>query len=280
MLIAVVPNQVKNENNTLAKTVAERLAALGADVRVVCCEVSLPTMAQLTEALTGCDMAVAIGGDGTIVHVAKAAAQAKCPVLGINAGRVGFLAGLEADELDALPSLLSGEYTIDQRALLEVTIHTDKGAVTRYAMNEAVIARGGLSRLVDVTVQADGGEVLSCRGDGVIIATPTGSTAYSLSAGGPVVDPSVDCVLLTPVCPHSLESRPRIWPSHVVLTAAATAADGSPAYVTVDGEENIPLSKEDTVTIHRADKTVRLLQLRRDSFYERLRRKLTDRVSR
>ena len=119
--------------------------------------------------------------------------------------------------------------------------------------------------------------MLSCRGDGVIIATPTGSTAYSLSAGGPVVDPAVDCVLLTPVCPHSLDSRPRIWSATVTLTATAVAADGSPAYVTVDGEENIPLPPHHTVTIHRADKTVRLLQLRRDTFYERLRRKLTDR---
>lgn len=277
MLIAVVPNQVKNENNALAQTVAHRLAQFGADVRVVCSDGTLPPLPQLTEALKGCDSAIAIGGDGTIVHVAKAAATIGCPVLGINAGHVGFLAGLEANELDDLSALLKGEYTVDERALLEVTVHKDGGAITRYAMNEAVISRGGLSRLVDVTVSANGGEVLSCRGDGVIIATPTGSTAYSLSAGGPVVDPSVDCILLTPVCPHSLDSRPRIWPSHVTLTAAATAADGTAAYVTVDGEENIPLSKEDIVTIRRADKTVRLLQLRQDSFYERLRRKLTDR---
>ena len=277
MLIAVIPNQVKTKNNALARTVSQRLAGLGANVRVVCSDASLPTMAQLTEALAGCDMAIAIGGDGTIVHVAKAAAEVGCPVLGINAGHLGFLAGLEADELDALPALLKGDYTIDERALLEVTIHTENGDVTRYALNEAVISRGGLSRLVDVTVTANGGEVLSCRGDGVIIATPTGSTAYSLSAGGPVVDPSVDCVLLTPVCPHSLDSRPRVWPGGVVLTATAVVADGAPAYVTVDGEESISLTSTDTVTICQAEKTVRLLQLRRDTFYERLRRKLSDR---
>ncbi len=277
MLIAVVPNQSKTEYDTLVRTVAQRLAQLGANVRVVCSEATLPTMPQLTEALTGCDMALAIGGDGTIVHVAKAAAVAGCPVMGVNAGHLGFLAGMEADELDSLSALLSGDYTVDERALLAVTVPTEQGDVTRYAMNEAVISRGGLSRLVDVAVHADGGEVLSCRGDGVIIATPTGSTAYSLSAGGPVVDPSVDCILLTPVCPHSLDSRPRIWPSNVVLTAEATAADGSAAYVTVDGEENIPLAPTSTVTIRRAEHSVRLLRLRRDTFYERLRRKLSDR---
>ena len=277
MLIAVVPNQSKTENDALVRAVAQRLAQLGANVRVVCAEGSLPAMPQLTAALDGCDMAVAVGGDGTIVHVAKAAAAVGCPILGINGGHVGFLAGLEADELDALPALLDGTYTVDERSLLEVTVHTEREDITRYAMNEAVIARGGLSRLVDVTVRADGGEVLSCRGDGVIIAAPTGSTAYSLSAGGPVVDPSVDCVLLTPVCPHSLDSRPRIWPAGVTLTAEAAAADGAPAYVTVDGEESIPLTAADTLTIRRAEPSVRLLQLRRDSFYERLRRKLTDR---
>ena len=277
MLIAIVPNQVKSENDALTRTVSQKLAQLGANVRVVCSDGNLPAMAQLTAALDGCDMAVAIGGDGTIVHVAKAAAAVGCPVLGINAGHVGFLAGLEADELSALPALLSGEYTVDERALLEVTVHTDSGDTTRFAMNEAVMSRGGLSRLVDVTVRADDGEVLSCRGDGVISATPTGSTAYSLSAGGPVVDPSVDCVLLTPVCPHSLDSRPRIWPADVTLTAEAVAADGAPAYVTVDGEESLLLKPADTVIIRRAARSVRLVQLRRDTFYERLRRKLSDR---
>ena len=118
MLIAVVPNQSKSDNDALVRTVSQRLAQLGANVRIVCAENNLPTTAQLAEALTGCDMAIAVGGDGTIVHVAKAAAAVDCPVLGINGGHLGFLAGLEADELDALPSLLSGEYTVDQRTLL------------------------------------------------------------------------------------------------------------------------------------------------------------------
>lgn len=277
MKITLIPNKNKSETALLAQAVAERLTAVGAQVCIPDYAAPLPDAAGLCAALADTDIAIAIGGDGTIVHVAKAAAAAGCPVLGINAGHLGFLAGLEADELDALPALLSGDYTTDERALLEVTVHTDGEEVTCYALNEAVISRGGLSRLVDVMVTADGGEVLSCRGDGVIIATPTGSTAYSLSAGGPVVDPSVDCFILTPVCPHSLDSRPRIWPSNVTLTATAVAADGEPAYVTVDGEENLPLAAGDAVTVRRAEKAVRLLRLRRDSFYERLRRKLSDR---
>ena len=277
MRITLIPNKNKSETVSLAQAVADRLKAVGAQISVPDYATPLPDAAGLCAALADTDIAIAIGGDGTIVHVAKAAAAAGCPVFGINAGHVGFLAGLEADELDALPALLGGDYTVDERALLEVTVHTQGEATTRYAMNEAVVSRGGLSRLVDVTVTADGAEVLSCRGDGVIIATPTGSTAYSLSAGGPVVDPSVDCILLTPVCPHSLDSRPRIWPAGVTLTAQAVAADGEPAYVTVDGEESIPLASHDTVIVRRADTAVRLLQLRRDTFYERLRCKLSDR---
>ena len=277
MKITLIPNKNKSETAALAQAVSDRLTAAGAQVCIPDYAAPLPDTAGLCAALADTDVAIAIGGDGTIVHVAKAAAQAGCPVLGINAGHLGFLAGLEADELDALPALLSGDYTVDERALMEASLRVEGEEVTRYVMNEVVISRGGLSRLVDAVVHADGGEVLSCRGDGVIIATPTGSTAYSLSAGGPVVDPAVDCVLLTPVCPHSLDSRPRIWPAGVTLTATAVAADGEPAYVTVDGEESIPLLSGDTVMIRRADKTIRLLQLRHDSFYERLSRKLTDR---
>lgn len=277
MIITVIPNNAKAEATALAGAVGRRLASAGAQVRIATGDAAVPSAASLGRVLEDTDIAIAVGGDGTIVHVAKAAAAADCPVLGINAGRMGFLAGAEPEDLDALTALLSGDYAVDARALLQVTVHTQDEAVSRYALNEVVVSRGRLSRLVDVTVRADGGEVLSCRGDGVIIATPTGSTAYSLSAGGPVVDPGVDCLLLTPVCPHSLDSRPRVWPGGVTLTATAVAASGEPAYITVDGEESIPLTATDTVTVGRAAMVVRLIRLNNDTFYERLRRKLTDR---
>ena len=274
MKIAVVPNQLKKENDALVRTIAERLAGAGANVRVVCAEHSLPTTAQLIEALTGCDMAVAIGGDGTIMHVAKAAASI-CPVLGVNAGRLGFLAGMEPNELDALPALLTGDYTVEERALLEITVEDE--SQTLLAMNEAVLARGGLSRLLDIQVTAGDNQVLSCRGDGIIVATATGSTAYSLSAGGPVVDPAVDCLLLTPVCPHSLDSRSRVLPTHVTLCLQATAADGGEVYLTVDGEQNIPLPPSRRVSVRRSDATAKLIRLTDTTFYDGLRHKLSDR---
>ena len=276
MIITIVPNRLRPDTHRLAADVATRLTAAGATVRVAE-DAALPSLSDLTAALAGSDVAVAIGGDGTIMHVAKAAAAARCPVLGVNGGHLGFLAGIEPDELEALDGLLNGNYTVDERALLAVTVHTAAGESTLLAMNEAVVARGSLSRLVDVTVTAAAHTVMTCRGDGVIIATPTGSTAYSLSAGGPVVDPAVACTLLTPVCPHSLDSRARVLPAHIPLTVQAVAADGEQAFITVDGEENIPLAPADTVTVRLADTTARLIRLTGTDFYDGLRHKLSDR---
>lgn len=277
MLIAIVPNQSKSENNELVRQVSLQLAKTGTDVRVVCAQGNVPTTDQLIQALGGCDAAVAIGGDGTIMHVAKAAAMVGCPVLGINGGRLGFLAGLEPEDLSRVTSLTNGQYAVDQRALLEITVHTEAGDTTFIAMNEVVVSRGSLSRLVDVTVHSGRQEILTCRGDGIIVATPTGSTAYSLSAGGPVVDPAVDCILLTPVCPHSLDSRSRVLPADAVLTLQATIADGERAFITVDGEQNIPLGVADRVTVRRAATAARLIRLGDTDFYDGLRHKLFDR---
>lgn len=276
MVITIVPNRIKSATDRLTRAVADRLTAAGATVRVVE-DTALPPLRELTAALAGSDVAIAIGGDGTIMHVAKAAAAADCPVLGVNAGHLGFLAGAEPDELDALDGLLSGDYTVDDRALLDITVHTAAGEQSLLAMNEAVVARGSLSRLVDVTVTAGERAIMTCRGDGIIVATPTGSTAYSLSAGGPVVDPAVACVLLTPVCPHSLDSRTRVLPAHIPLTIRAAASDGEQAFITVDGEQNIPLAAADTVTVRPAATTARLIRLTGTDFYDGLRHKLSDR---
>lgn len=277
MRIAVIPNNRFSQAAGLTAQVCERLKIAGAEILAIGCERGLPSSTEIAARLSGCSAAIALGGDGTIMHVAKAAATVGCPVLGINGGHLGFLAGLEQDELAVLDGLLDGSYCEEDRALLRVTVHKEDGEHTFLAMNEAVISRGALSRLVDLHIAGNGQEILSCSGDGVIIATPTGSTAYSLSAGGPVVDPSVACILLTPVCPHTLDSRTRILPSDSVLTVTAAAADGGEAFVTVDGEENIAFTAADRVTIRQADETARLIRLKPTTFYDAFSRKLTDR---
>ncbi|MBQ9859289.1 MAG: NAD(+)/NADH kinase [Clostridia bacterium] len=276
MRITVVPNLRTEDAAALQAVVCQRLIAAGAQVQIAAETGGLPNRGALTAALQGSDVAVAIGGDGTIMHVAKAAAALGCPVLGINGGHLGFLAGAERDELDGLTALLDGAYTIEERALLDVTVHTAAGETSCLAMNEAMLSRGGLSRLVDVCITAADTEILTCRGDGVIVATPTGSTAYSLSAGGPVVDPAVACLLLTPVCPHSFNTRPRLLPMDAQLTVRATADDGQ-VYITVDGEESCPLTAEDWVTIRRAEESARLIRLKTATFYDVLQEKLAGR---
>lgn len=277
MRVAVIPNNRSAQASALFPTVCERLKNAGADVTAITCAGGLPSFGEIVAQLERCAAAIALGGDGTIMHVAKAAATVGCPVLGINGGHLGFLAGLEQDELAALDGLLDGTYCEESRALLRITVQKADGEHSFLAMNEAVISRGALSRLVDLHIAGNGQEILSCCGDGAIVATPTGSTAYSLSAGGPVVDPSVACMLLTPVCPHTLDSRTRILPSDSMLTVTASAANGGEAFITVDGEENISFTAADRVTIRQATEKARLIRLKPTTFYDALSRKLTDR---
>lgn len=276
MRIAVIPNNRSAQATDLTAQVCQRLKNAGAEMLAIACEGGLPSSTEIASRLGGCSLAIALGGDGTIMHVAKAAATVGCPVLGINGGHLGFLAGLEQDELAALDGLLDETYCEEDRTLLRVTVQKEDGEHTFLAMNEAVVSRGAVSRLVDLHIAGNGQEILSCCGDGAIIATPTGSTAYSLSAGGPVVDPSVACMLLTPVCPHTLDSRTRILPPDSVLTVTA-AADGGEAFVTVDGEENVAFTSADQVIIRQADEVARLIRLKPTTFYDAFSRKLMDR---
>lgn len=274
MRIVVIPNKHIQASGDLFTQVCDILRGAGAQVSVLTHGDGIPASEEITAALQGADAAVAVGGDGTIVHVAKAAAPVDCPVLGINGGRLGFLAGLEKNELCELPRLLSGEYIEEPRTLLQVTVRCGDDERSYLAMNEAVISRGGLSQLLDLQVTSDGRDVLCCRGDGVIIATPTGSTAYSLSAGGPIVDTAVDCMVLTPVCPHTVASRASILPADAALTVRASSIDGGNAFMTVDGEQSIGLSDADTVTICRAQPIARLMRMASTTVYDVLQQKM------
>ena len=217
------------------------------------------------------DVIIAIGGDGTIVHVAKQAAHLNVPVLGVNSGKLGFLAGMEMDELNRLQGLVNGEYETEERLLLDIKVNG--GEDTYLAMNEAVVSRGALSRLVDLTVTTAQGDSMRYRADGVMVATPTGSTAYSLSAGGPVVHPQVPCMLLTPICPHSLYARSYVLLADATLTidTSATKAD---TFLTVDGETEIPLPEGGAVQVSRSALTARLIRLQTQSFYDVVEKKL------
>lgn len=231
------------------------------------------TLLPLQEAVTGCDFIVAVGGDGTILHAAKYAIEADKPLLGVNVGRLGFLSALEYGELAGIKRLCTGEYTEERRMLLSCTHRSAQGDTEYLALNDAVIANGAVSRMVELTVTCDGQEMTRFLGDGVILSTPTGSTAYALSAGGPVIEPSVSSLALTPICPHSLLNRTVIFRDDRTLTLYGKGTGGA-LYLTVDGEPGPKLEEEDRIIVKKSEKTLRLIRFKDISFYAVLRQKL------
>ncbi len=274
MTITVIPNTKTADGKAAFLQVQQALATMDATVTVPR-DTAFPPQ-DITELLRTCDVAIAIGGDGTIIHVAKSAAAFGKPVLGINSGRLGFTAGLELSELTELSRLIRNDYDIEERMLLDITIDGENGVERYGALNEAVISRGALSRMIEVSVQNGSKPVSTYQADGVIVATPTGSTAYSLSAGGPIVDTALRCLLLTPICPHSLHSRPYIFEQDAVLTITPKRAE-SPVFVTVDGEAAIRIAEGGRVVIARSDSCAKLIKLKQKPFYQVLDDKLTNR---
>ncbi len=273
MKVAYVVNRAAGGAAQAAPVLENALRGLGVEL--------LPmswTDGPLSEAdtaiLSESDAAVVLGGDGSMIHIAKSAATFGVPVLGVNGGTVGFMAGLEMDQLERLPRLTDGGYTIEPRMMLEVTLTRAHETLHFTALNEAVVSHGRLSRLITLDVSSDGKAVTTYRADGVIVATPTGSTAYSLSAGGPVVDPELNCLLLTPICPHAMHTRPLLFSDGASLTIRTQ----SEAYLTVDSEQAVSLSSDDVVTVRRHPMDARLISLKEDhAFYEILTQKLIDR---
>lgn len=217
------------------------------------------------------DLVLAFGGDGTLLSVARRLTGAEVPILGVNLGRKGFLAELSTGEVaGALGELLAGSYRVSRRMMLEVA--TSSG-VSERGLNDAVLTRGSLSRMLAFEVRVDGELVAEHDGDGLIVASPTGSTAYSLSAGGPLVTPGVDAFLVVPICAHSLGTRP------VVLDAARTVevrltGEGREAHLTVDGQVDWPLGPGATVTVKRSAARALLVELGRRSWFGTVRQKL------
>ncbi|MBR5134596.1 MAG: NAD(+)/NADH kinase, partial [Clostridia bacterium] len=228
MKVAYVVNRAAGGAADAAPRLEAALRALGVDLFAMSWEDG-PLSARDTAVLSESDLAVVLGGDGSMMHIAKHAAVFDVPVLGINGGTVGFMAGLEMDQLDRLPRLLEGRYAIEKRMMLDVELQNAEGSHHFTALNEAVVSHGNLSRLVQLEVFSDDHSVITYRADGVIVATPTGSTAYSLSAGGPIVDPALSCMLLTPICPHAMHTRPYLFSDAATLSVRVA----SEAYMTV-----------------------------------------------
>jgi NAD+ kinase len=233
------------------------------------------SLAELPDDPGDLDLLVTLGGDGALLSGARWAAPAGTPVLGVNLGRLGFLTAVTLDEMDeALSRFAKGEVVLDTRMGLEVCPeHGDSQSECYYALNDAVLHRGGLVRVVHLRVWVDEEEVGLYRGDGVIIATPTGSTAYSLSAGGPILDPRLDVLVATPICPHTLAVRPLVLRASAEITIEVVSTPEN-LMLTIDGQVGSELEVGDRVIVRKAKQPVRLVRLPGQPFFSLLRRKL------
>jgi NAD+ kinase len=220
------------------------------------------------------DLLLVFGGDGTMLRVARDIAGSQTPLLGVNLGGLGFLTGVPSHELTrALKHVWAGEFTVEPRALIAATARCDRRELQITALNDVVISRGVVSRLIELDVTVNGEPLNRYRCDGLIVSSPTGSTAYSLSAGGVLVSPTADVFALTPVSPHTLTNRSLIVP--LTSTIRITAISPKPSTIlSADGQVISELSAGDLVTIRRSRRSVRLMQLAGSSFFEALRQKL------
>lgn len=271
MIAAVIPNYEKPNIREYTDEVCSVLEQNGITPRV----------AAEGEDIIGpdCDVVIVIGGDGTIIHNAKQAAVYGRPVLGINTGRLGFMAGLEVHELAKLSALRDGSYRTEMRMMLDAEIIS--GGVSEHctALNDIVLTRSATSRIADISVSCNGAAMSTYRSDGIIISTPTGSTAYAISAGGPVIDPLIESIMITPVCPHSLFSRSVLLSASTVLELTCDVRPGSEVYLITDGEQSVKLSGSERIRIKKsAESFVQLIKIKDDSFYNIFKSKMRDRI--
>ncbi len=221
------------------------------------------------------DLLIVLGGDGTLLSAARALGAHKVPVLAVNLGGLGFLTSVTLDELyPALDEILAGKHRVGERMMLEAAIVRDSQVAERQcALNDAVANKAAIARMLDFDVYVNGDSVGRYRADGLVVATPTGSTAYSLAAGGPIIDPEVDAFVITPICPHMLTNRPLVVPDTARIDLDFTPAD-EPVYVTLDGQIGFHLSPNDRVSITKSQTRVALVRPPSKTYFEVLRNKL------
>lgn len=278
MKFALMPNLTREKALSVSLDVCKTLDSLGAvyiinsenkDLFSATNAVFMTTESMVEE----CDAIISVGGDGTFIRAAKYGK----PILGINAGRIAFMAGLEHSELNMLKALIAKSYEIDRRMMLKADICSADGTVidTRFCVNDVVVARGTQIKMEEFIVEHNGRLLNSYTADGIIISTPTGSTAYNLSAGGPVVDPQIESIILSPICTHSLFSRALIFKpdSSFKLSTAQTSDIG----VSCDGEDTIIIPAGHYIKVTRAEKAAEFIRIKNETFLEILNTKLAQR---
>jgi len=281
--VVLNPNPTRDKNLDCARKVASFFKEHGIEVcipkSIVGAETTGATLLSFAEAVEGADLIISFGGDGTLLHTANEVAGISLPVLGINIGRIGYMAELEANEIEYLKRIIDGDFAVEERMRIEVSVIRDGNAVYRKtALNDVVIMKTGLLWIVDMDIYADEMFISRYSGDGVIVATPTGSTAYSLSAGGPIIDPITKNITITPVCTHALTAKPIVL-SHnrTIKVMIPQSLENSAIAISTDGDAGFELMHGDFITIREADEKTKLIHVKNTNFYDVLYTKLSDR---
>ena len=275
--VILTPNPYRDKNFSTVRRAMDILRDAGMEVRLclpfdVDRTYELPKdlhFSRMDREMPDADVVICFGGDGTILHMAKTATRYNVPILGVNIGTMGFMAELESAELEELRRLAIGDYTIDSRMMLDVSVQRDRNIVFHeLCLNDAVITKGAVARIVHLSVSCDGVQAMECGGDGIIVATPTGSTGYNLSASGPIVEPDGQSILITPICAHDLLSRSIVASPERVVTLELTRNARRNGFLSVDGGKAIKLSMGDVTTVRRSNKMTKLVRLNGRSFYD------------
>ena len=275
--VILTPNPYRDKNFNTAREALRVLKNAGVETKLCLpFEMDRPNelprdlhFSRLDRELPNASAVICFGGDGTILHMAKAATRNGLPILGVNMGTMGFMAELEASELTQLARLASDDYTLDSRMMLDVTVHRGRDIIFHdICLNDVAITKGAVARIVHLGVKCDGIQAMECGGDGIVVATPTGSTAYSLSAGGPIVEPDANNILITPICSHDMVSRCMVASENRVITVGLVRNNHRNAYLSVDGGKAQRLNMGDVATIKKSSLATRLIRLKDRSFYD------------
>ena len=275
--IILTPNPYRDKNFNTVREAMEVLKSAGANVRLclpfdVDSNYDFPKdlrFHKLDREMGNADAVICFGGDGTILHMAKTATRRGLPILGVNIGTMGFMAELESTELDKLSRLVTGEFSLDKRMMLDVTVQRDRDIIFHdICLNDVAITKGAVARTVHLSVQCDGVQAMECSGDGVIISTPTGSTAYNLSAGGPIVEPEAKNIIITPICAHDFGTRCIVASDKRVITTQIVRNARRNAFLSVDGGKALRLNMGDLAVTKKSNLETKLIRLKERSFFD------------
>ncbi|MBQ9066562.1 MAG: NAD(+)/NADH kinase [Clostridia bacterium] len=283
MKIALLPNLTRTRAAQTTQDICGWLSRYGAEYACTAeTAAGLPEIPGLRirpfpELMNWCDVVITVGGDGSMLVAAKHTVDYEKPILCINAGHLAFMAGLERNELSLLKQLIDGNYEIDRRMLLDAKL-IRKGKVidSRHCINDAVLSRGKTIKITDINVSCDDRLINTYRADGIIVATPTGSSGYSLSAGGPVINPSIEAIVVTPICPQSLFARSIVFSSENRIDIACDPkASNKDLVLSFDGEDAIEVLPDDVISLSKSEKYASFIRIKNDSLFEILNQKLS-----